>query len=86
MDTAAWERFAALEAERIKTICRLPENGGIPVLKEALGLRLYALLNRQEIIESGENRIIFRMNECRVQCLMNVPKRSKESAVSNKAE
>lgn len=67
MDTAAWERFTALEAERIKKFFDLPENGGIPVLKEALGLRLYAFLNKQEIIDVDPNRIIFRMNDCRVQ-------------------
>jgi hypothetical protein len=67
MDAAAWERFAALEAERIKKLYHLPENGGISALKEALGLRLYALLNKQEVIEVAENRIIFRMNDCRVQ-------------------
>lgn len=67
MDAAAWERFTVLEAERIKKMFQLPENGGIPVLKEALGLRLYAFLNEQEIIEIDANRIIFRMNDCRVQ-------------------
>lgn len=67
MDAAAWEKFTAIEAERIKKLFQLPENGGIPVLKEALGLRLYALLNEQEIIEVDANKIIFRMNDCRVQ-------------------
>jgi hypothetical protein len=67
MDAAAWEKFTVLEAERIKKIFHLPENGGIPVLKEALGLRLYAFLNKQEIIEVDANKIIFRMNDCRVQ-------------------
>lgn len=66
-DAAAWERFTALEAERIKKLFNLPENGGIPALKEALGLRLYAFLNEQEIIDVVANRIIFRMNDCRVQ-------------------
>ena len=36
-------------------------------MKQALGLRLYAFVNRQEIIDIDENRIVFRMNECRVQ-------------------
>jgi hypothetical protein len=67
MDAAAWEKFTVLEAERIKKLFQLPENGGIPVLKEALGLRLYALLNEQEIIDVDANKIIFRMNDCRVQ-------------------
>jgi hypothetical protein len=67
MDAAAWERFTVLEAERIKKLFHLPENGGIPALIEALGLRLYALLNKQEITEVDANKIIFRMNDCRVQ-------------------
>ena len=67
LDAAAWEHFAALEAERIKKLFHLPENVGLPVLGEALGLRLYALLNRQEIIMADETRLIFRMNEYRVQ-------------------
>lgn len=67
MDAAAWEKFTALEAERIKKLFNLPDNGGIPVLKEALGLRLYAFLNEQEIIDVDANKIIFRMNDCRVQ-------------------
>jgi hypothetical protein len=66
-DAAAWERFTALEAERIKKFFNLPENGGIPALKEALGLRLYAFLNEQEIIDVDPDRIIFRMKDCRVQ-------------------
>lgn len=67
MDAAAWEKFTVLEAERIKKLFDLPDHGGIPVLKEALGLRLYAFLNEQEIIDIDENKIIFRMNDCRVQ-------------------
>lgn len=67
MDAAAWEKFAAVEAVRIKKLFKLPENGGIPALKTALGLRLYALLNQQEIIEETADKIVFRMNECRVQ-------------------
>ena len=45
----------------------LPERGGLPALKEALKYRQYALVNRQEIIDAAENKVIFRMNECRVQ-------------------
>lgn len=67
MDAAAWEKFSPLEAQRIMKFFNLPQNGGIPVLKEALGYRLYAFLNKQEIIDVDENRIIFRMNDCRVQ-------------------
>ena len=33
----------------------------------ALGKRLYALINSQEIVEQTDSRLIYRMNECRVQ-------------------
>lgn len=67
MDAAAWERFSVVEAERIMQFFRIPQNGGIPALKKALGLRLYAFINKQEIVDVDENKIVFRMNDCRVQ-------------------
>lgn len=67
MDIAAWEKFTVIEAGRIKKILNLPADGGIQALKRALGLRLYSFINKQEIIDEGENKIIFRMNDCRVQ-------------------
>lgn len=70
-DTDAWARFSPLEAKRIMKFFNIPANGGIPALKEALGLRLYAFINKQEIIDVDENRIIFRMNNCRVQAARN---------------
>jgi hypothetical protein len=67
LDAAAWEKFSKVEAERIKVLLQLPDDGGIPALKAALNLRLYAFINKQEIIDVDQNRIIFRMNDCRVQ-------------------
>lgn len=67
MDADAWEKFSAIEARRIKEMLEIPENGGIQALKKALLFRLYAFINKQEIIDAGENKIIFRMNDCRVQ-------------------
>lgn len=67
LDTAAWEKFSAIEAKRIMALLELAPNGGLPALKKALGLRLYAFINKQEIIEVSENSFIFRMNDCRVQ-------------------
>jgi len=62
-----WVKFSYIEAKTIMKRLNLPQNGGIPALKEALKYRLYALINKQEIIEAGDNKIIFRMNDCRVQ-------------------
>ncbi|NLJ76647.1 MAG: hypothetical protein GX325_05240 [Peptococcaceae bacterium] len=67
IDAAAWEKFTQIEAQRIKSLLQLPDNGGLAALKLALGLRLYAFVNEQEIIDTDENKIIFRMNDCRVQ-------------------
>lgn len=67
IDTAAWEKFSQVEAQRIMKLLEIPPNGGIPALRKALGLRLYAFVNKQEIINIDENRLIFRMNDCRVQ-------------------
>ena len=62
-----WTRFSPFEASRIKELLELPDNGGIPALKQALGCRLYAVINEQSIEDVNEKCIIFRMNNCRVQ-------------------
>ena len=49
LDTEAWEQFTVLEAKRIMSLHKLPLNGGLPALKTALGFRLYAFVNTQEI-------------------------------------
>jgi hypothetical protein len=67
INDTCWFRFSYIEAKRIMKRLALPGKGGIPALKQALGYRQYALINKQEIIDVSENIIIFRMNECRVQ-------------------
>ena len=37
------------------------------MLVEALRFRLYAFINKQEVVEVSENRCLFRMVNCRVQ-------------------
>lgn len=66
-DKAAWEKFTVLEAKRIMKILGIEPGGGIPALKKALQLRLYAFINKQEIIDVDDKTIVFRMNDCRVQ-------------------
>jgi len=67
LDARAWEQFSAIEARRIMKRLGLEPGGGLEALKKALQYRLYAYINRQEIVEVDEHRFIFRMNECRVQ-------------------
>ncbi|OEF99713.1 hypothetical protein BHF71_07755 [Vulcanibacillus modesticaldus] len=66
-DIEAWERFTEIEAKRIKKFLRLPESGGLEALEKALNFRLYAVINKQEMIREDKNTLVFRMNECRVQ-------------------
>ena len=67
LDRKAWEQFTVIEAKRMMRFLDLEPGGGIPALKKALGYRLYARINVQEIIDVDERTIIFRMNDCRVQ-------------------
>lgn len=66
-DAAAWEKFTVIEANRIKQFLGLPEQGGLEALELALKFRLYAFLNKQEIIHVGPDKLVFRMVDCRVQ-------------------
>jgi hypothetical protein len=61
-----WVRFSPLEAKMIMHRFNLPENGGLPVLKEALKYRQYALINKYEMIDEGDS-LIYRNVDCRVQ-------------------
>jgi len=67
INDSCWVRFSYIEAKRIMKRLNLPERGGIPALRQALGYRQYALVNKQEIIDLNENKIVLRMNGCRVQ-------------------
>ena len=62
-----WKRFTVIEAKRIKNRFKIPDNGGIPALIQALKYRIYANINVQEFVEVSENRCVFRMKNCRVQ-------------------
>jgi len=62
-----WIRFSPYEAHRIKTLLGLPKQGGLEALKKALQLRLYARINKQEIVEEKSDSFAFRMIDCRVQ-------------------
>ena len=66
-DAEAWRSFTVIEAKRIMKRHGIAPGGGIPALAKALGLRLYAFVNEQEIAEQTDTRLVFRMNDCRVQ-------------------
>ena len=67
LDVKQWERFTVIEAKRIMNRFKIPENSGITALIKALTFRVYANINKQEVLEVSENRCVFRMNVCRVQ-------------------
>ncbi len=65
-DENAWKQFTVIEARRIKAFLRLPEQAGLQGLAKALKYRMYANINKDEIIsENGE--LIYRTLDCRVQ-------------------
>lgn len=69
LDRRAWEKFTVIEAQRIMRRLGLELRGenGIPALVEALGFRLYAYINEQEVREVSDKRCVFKMRSCRVQ-------------------
>ena len=66
MDVEVWRSYTVIEAKRIKAMLNLPEQAGLDGLAKALSLRMYSLLNRDEIIIQG-NTLTYRVNTCRVQ-------------------
>lgn len=67
LDTEAWRQFSVLEARRIMQTHGIPEGSGLAGLKKALGFRLYAVLNAQQIINETPDSFEFAMTSCRVQ-------------------
>ena len=65
----AWERYAPVEARRLLEFLGRKPGGGLAALGDALALRQYSSINRQEILRPDRETLIFRMNECRVQSI-----------------
>ena len=67
LDRAAWEKFTVLEARRIMERHGIAAGSGLAGLEAALGQRLYAHLNEQQVVHEGPSSMLFRMRRCRVQ-------------------
>jgi hypothetical protein len=67
LDRNAWRHFTVIEAKRISARHHLPDEGGLESLKIALGYRLYAYVNVQDIVDESPTGFVFRMRDCRVQ-------------------
>jgi hypothetical protein len=61
-----WIKFSPFEAERIKSLLDLPDNGGLDALETALCYRLYSRINTQSTERQGDS-LVFKMVNCRVQ-------------------
>ena len=66
-DTAAWSTFTVIEAKRILAFLGLPPGRGLDALEQALPLRLYGFINKQDVIRVDAHTLVLRMNDCRVQ-------------------
>ncbi len=71
LDEASWKMFAEIEARRIKKEFNIPDKGGLNALEKAFSYRLYAAINKQFVHRPDENRLIFKMINCRVQSARN---------------
>ena len=67
LDREAWAKFTVIEAQRIMQRLGMKPGGGIPALIQALGFRLYAFINEQEVDAVTPTSCVFRMRKCRVQ-------------------
>ncbi len=67
LDTQAWRKFTVIEAKRIMALHKVEPGSGLEGLKKALGFRLYAVLNKQEIRRERDDSFEFYMIDCRVQ-------------------
>jgi hypothetical protein len=67
LDRRAWERFTVIEARRIMKRHGIVEGSGLEGLEQALGWRMYAHLNEQDVVERTQHSLVFRMTACRVQ-------------------
>ncbi len=68
LDAAAWKRFAVVEARRLIELFGVPHGGGLQALRRALSLRMYTLLNQQQLEWlDGERTLRLVTEGCRVQ-------------------
>jgi len=67
LDTEAWIAFTVIEAKRIMKLHDIAPGSGLEGLKKALGYRLYAVLNEQEVRNETASSFEFYMVNCRVQ-------------------
>lgn len=79
---SCWAQFSPYEARAIGKFLKLSPEPGLEGLKQALNFRMYAMINKQSIVDEGPDSFVFQMNDCRVQsarkrkCLADYPCKS----------
>jgi Family of unknown function (DUF6125) len=66
LDTESWRQFTVAEAKRIMRTFDIAPGGGLDALQKAVGYRLYACVNEQDVRREGD-ALIYEMKDCRVQ-------------------
>ena len=66
-DAEVWEQFSRIEANRIISRLKLPENGGLDTLETALQYRLFSLINSYQARRLDKNTLEWYMLTCRTQ-------------------
>ncbi len=64
---SCWAQFSPVEAASIKQFLDLGDKPGLEGLKKALYFRMYAMINKQSIVDETAESFVFQMNDCRVQ-------------------
>ena len=67
VNDTCWARFSPFEAWSCKRLLGLGDRPGLQGLARALGVRVYATVNRQSIRWESPSSLMFEMNDCRVQ-------------------
>lgn len=67
INDAVWALFARFEAHKIRRFLKLPPDGGLTALEQALPLRLYSLINHHITTWNSDGSLVFTMTSCRVQ-------------------
>lgn len=64
---SCWAQFSPYEARAVKNFLKLSDAPGLEGLKQALNFRMYAMINKQSVVDEGPDSFVFQMNDCRVQ-------------------
>ncbi len=67
VNDGCWASFSPLEAERIKALKDLPDEGGLQALAASFFHRMYGVINEQKVFFEPDGALVMQMTKCRVQ-------------------